>query len=125
MGRGAHATDHPQVDAGCMTEYPPANHGKQRPWPVMLAYTALGSGGVLLLAAGALALDASTEDGWAWVGLYLAGGIAIFEVPAIALALLALSARRANPRRGRVAASLAALLVVCPLLLWGFWGLSS
>ena len=96
---------------------------QRRTWPDMLAYTALVLGGVLLLAAGALFMAASTGDEWAWVGYYYAAGIAIFEMPAIALALVALSAR-ATPRRARVAASLAALLVVCPLLLWGLWGLS-
>ena len=95
-----------------------------RTWPDLLAYAALVMGGVLLLAAGALAIDAGTGDEWAWVGYYFAGGIAIFEVPAIALALVALSARRTHPRRERVTASLAAVLVVCPLLLWAFWGLS-
>ena len=90
----------------------------------MLAYAALIVGGVLLLAAGALAIDASTGDEWAWVGYYFAGGIAIFEVPAIALALVTLSLRRTTLRRGRVTASLAALLAPCPLLLWGLWGLS-
>ena len=90
----------------------------------MLAYGALVLGGVLLLVAGALFMAASTGDEWAWVGYYFAAGIAVFEVPAIALALVALSARRAHPRRERVTASLAAILVVCPLLLWGFWGLS-
>jgi uncharacterized membrane protein SirB2 len=93
-------------------------------WPALLAYAALVVGGVLLLAAGAIAIDASTGDEWAWVGYYFAGLIAVFEVPAIALALVALSARRNHPRRERVTASLSALLVVCPLLLWGFWGLS-
>ena len=97
---------------------------QRRTWPVMLAYATLLGGGVLLLAAGALCMAASTGDEWAWVGYCFAGGIAIFEVPAIALALVALRARRTTPRRGRVTASLAALLVVCPLLLWGFWGLS-
>jgi hypothetical protein len=97
---------------------------QRRTWPDVLAYAALVVGGVLLLAAGALCMAASTGDDWAWVGYYFAGGIAIFEVPAIAVALVALSARRTTPRRARVAASLAALLVVCPLLLWGFWGLS-
>ena len=95
-----------------------------RTWPDVLAYGALVMGGVLLLAAGALAVDASTGDEWAWVGYYFAAVIAIFEVPAVALALVALSARRTHPRRERVTASLAALLVVCPLLLWGLWGLS-
>jgi hypothetical protein len=84
----------------------------------MLAYAVLVVGGVLLLAVGALCMAASTGDEWAWVGYYFAAGIAIFEVPAIALALVALSARRTAPRRGRVTASLAALLVVCPLPLW-------
>jgi uncharacterized membrane protein SirB2 len=95
-----------------------------RAWPDVLAYTALVVGGVLLLAAGALCMAASTGDVWAWVGYYFAGGIALFEVPAIVLALVALSARPTKQRRRRVTASLAALLVVCPLLLWGFWGLS-
>ena len=98
---------------------------QRRTWPDVLAYAALAVGGVLMLAAGALAIDASTGEDWAWVGYYFAGGIAIFEVPALALALIALRARRTNPHRGRVTASLAALLVVCPLLVWGFWGLSS
>ena len=97
---------------------------QRRTWPDMLAYAALVVAGVLLLAAGAISMAASTGDEWAWVGYYFAGAIAIFEVPAIGLALVALSARRATPRRARVTASLAALLVVCPLLLWGFWGLS-
>jgi uncharacterized membrane protein SirB2 len=96
----------------------------RRTWPHLLAYASLVIGGVLLLAAAALAIDASAGDEWAWVGYYFAAGLAVFEVPAIALALVALSARRAHPRRERVTASLAALLVVCPLLLWGFWGLS-
>ena len=109
-----------------MMEFPAATSRpvQRRTWPGMLAYAALVVGGVLLLAAGALALDASTEDGWAWVGLYLAGGVAIFEVPAIALALVTLSLRRTTLRRGRATASLAALLAPCPLLLWGLWGLS-
>ena len=55
-----------------------------RTWPDMLAYGALVLGGVLLLVAGALFMAASTGDEWAWVGYYFAGGIAIFEVPAIA-----------------------------------------
>jgi hypothetical protein len=97
---------------------------QRRTWPDMLAYAALVVGGVLLLAAGALCIAASSGDEWAWVGYYFAGGIAFFEVPAIALAVVALSARRTTPRRGRVTASLAALLAPCPLLLWGFWGLS-
>ncbi len=97
---------------------------QRRAWPDLLAYAVLVMGGVLLLAAGVLFIAASTGDEWAWVGYYYAAGIAIFEVPAIALALVALSARRTTARRARVAASLAALLVVCPLLLWGFWGLT-
>jgi hypothetical protein len=109
-----------------MIEFPaPTSRPVQRrTWPDLLAYAALAMGGVLLLAAAALCMAASTGDEWAWVGYYFAAGIAIFEVPAIALALVALSARRTNPRRGRVTASLAALLVICPLILWGFWGLS-
>ena len=95
-----------------------------RTWPDMVAYGALVLGGVLLLVAGALFMAASTGDEWAWVGYYFAGGIAIFEVPAIALALVTLSLRRTTLRRGRVTASLAALLAPCPLLLWGLWGLS-
>ncbi len=127
VSSGAQATNHPRADAGCMMEPPaPTSPPVQwRTWPDMLAYVALVMGGVQLLAAGALLMAASTGDEWAWVGYYLAGGIAIFDVPAIALALVALSARRTTPRRGRVTASLAALLVVSPLLLWGFWGLSS
>ena len=39
-------------------------------------------------------------------------------------ALVTLSLRRTTLRRGRVTASLAALLAPCPLLLWGLWGLS-
>ena len=81
-------------------------------------------GRVLLLIAGALFMAASTGDEWAWVGYYFAGGIAIVEVPATALALVTLSLRRTTLRRGRVTASLAALLAPCPLLLWGLWGLS-
>ena len=108
------------VDFPAQTSRPVQRHT----WPDLLAHAALVMGGVLLLAAGALCLAASTGDEWAWVGYYFAAVIAIFEVPAIALALVALSARRTHPRRGRVTASLAALLVVCPLLLWGFWGLS-
>lgn len=108
-----------------MMELPaPTIRPVQRMWPVMLAYAALAVGGVQLLAAGALAVDASGGDDWAWVGYYLAGGIAIFALPAIALALVAIRAHRRGPGRGRVTASLAALLVVCPLLLWSFWGLS-
>jgi hypothetical protein len=110
-----------------MIEFPaPTSRPVQRRmWPDLLAYAALGVGGVLLLAAGALCMAASTGDEWAWVGYYDAAGLAIFEVPAIALAIVALSSRRTSPRRARVTASLAALLVVCPLLLWGLWGLSS
>jgi hypothetical protein len=96
----------------------------RRAWPAVLAYAALVMGGVLLLAAGALCMAASNGDEWAWVGYYYAGGIAIFEVPAIALAFVALRGRRTTPRRERVTAALAALLVPCPLLLWGLWGLS-
>jgi uncharacterized membrane protein SirB2 len=110
----------------CMVE-PPAPTSRpvqRRTWPDILAYAVLVLGGVLLLAAGVLFMAASTGDEWAWVGYYYAAGIAVFEVPAIALALIALSARRNTPRRARLVASLAALLVVCPLLLWGLWGLS-
>src|SRR6187551_86366 len=126
LSKRAHATNHPQADDECMMESPAATsrHVQRRTWPDMLAYAALVMGGVLLVAAGALGMAASTGAEWAWVGYYFAGGIAIFEVPAIALALVALSARRTTPRRRRVTASVAALLVVCPLLLWGFWGLS-
>ena len=98
---------------------------RPRTWPDILAYSALVVGGVLMLAAGALAIDATTGDEWAWVGYYLAGVIAFFEVPAIILAVVALSARRTTRRRGRVTAPLAALLALGPLLLWGFWGLAS
>jgi hypothetical protein len=93
----------------------------------MLAWTSLVVGGLLLLMAGALCAFASSGDDWAWVGYYYAAGIAIFEVPAVVLALVALrsSATAAGRGRGRVAAALAALLVPCPFLLWGLWGLSS
>ena len=112
MSSGAHVMNHPQADAGFMMESPAATSRpvQRRTWPDLLAYAALVVGGVLLLAAGALCMAASTGDEWAWVGYYFAGGIATFEVPAIALALVALSARRTTPRWGRVTASLAALL---------------
>jgi len=97
---------------------------QRRTWPDVLAYAALVVGGILLLVSGGLFLAAGTGDEWAWVGYYFAAGIAIFEVPAIALALVALRTRRTSRRRARVTASLAALLVACPLLLWGLWGLS-
>jgi hypothetical protein len=95
-----------------------------RIWPGVLAYAALVLAGLLLVAAGALWLDANSGAGWAWVGYYYAVGIAIFEAPALVLAIAALRGRRTNPRRGRVTASLAALLALGPLVLWGLWGLS-
>jgi hypothetical protein len=90
----------------------------------MLAHAALAGSGLLLLAAGALYMAAGTGDEWAWVGYYYAVAIAIFEVPAIVLAFVALRGSRTTPGRGRVAAVLSALLVLCPLFLWGLWGLS-
>ena len=96
-----------------------------RTWPVVLTYAALILAGFLLLAAGGFYLAARTGDGWAWLGYYYAGGIAIFEVPAVVLAFVALRGARTTPGRVPVAAVSAALLAPCPLLLWGLWGLYS
>jgi hypothetical protein len=97
----------------------------RRTWPLVIAVASLVLSGLLLLAAGALWVTASTGEGWAWVGYYYAVGIAIFEVPAIVLAAAALRGLIATSPRGHVMAAFAAALVPCPLLLWGLWGLGS
>ena len=116
----------PPADTECVMKSPAPTSRPvlRRTWPPVLAYAALVLGGLLLLAAGALWMAASTGAGWTWVSYYYAGGIAIFEVPAIVLALVALRGSETTPGRERVTATLAALLVPCPLLLWGLWGLS-
>lgn len=106
-----------------MSTAPKSRLVPSRMWPAALAYVALVLAGLLLLAAGGLCLAARSGDGWAWLGYYYAGGIAIFEAPAVILSLVALRGSRTTPGRGRVTAVLAALLVPCPLLLWGIWGL--
>jgi hypothetical protein len=68
---------------------------------------------------------AITGDGWAFLGYYYVGVIAVFEVPAATLGFIALRRSKVAPGRGRVAAASAALLAPAPLLLWGHWGLSN
>ena len=52
---------------------------------------------------------------------YYAGVIALFEVPAVVLAVVALRGSKVAPGRGQAAAA-AALIALGPLLLWGLWG---
>lgn len=94
-------------------------------WPAVLACATLVLAVLLLLAAGAFLRAARTGDGWAWLGYYYAGVIAIFEVPAVVLAVVALRGSKSAPGRARVTAAAAALLAPGPLLLWGLWGLYS
>jgi len=94
-------------------------------WQTQLANAVLVVAGLFLLVAGAFFLTALTGDGWAWLGYLLAAGIAIFEVPAVVLAVVTLRISKAGPRRGRVTAVSAALLAACPLLLWMLWGINS
>ena len=91
-----------------------------------LAWPALVLSVLLLLAAAGWLLVALTGDGWAFLGYFYGGVIAVFEVPAVILAWVALRRSQGTPGRGRVAAAAgAALLALVPLLLWGLWGLSS
>jgi hypothetical protein len=95
-----------------------------RTWTAVLARAALVLAVLLLLAATGFLLVALTGDGWAWLGYYYAGVIALLEVPAVVLAVVALRGSKVAPGRGLVAAA-AALLALGPLLLWGIWGLYS
>jgi hypothetical protein len=90
-----------------------------------LAWPALVLAVLLLLAAAGFLLVALTGDGWAFLGYFYAGVIAVFEVPAVVLVFVALRRSKVAPGRGRVAAATAALLALAPLLLWGLWGLYS
>ena len=64
---------------------------------------------LLLLAAGGWLLVALTGDGWV----------------AVVVAVVALRGSKVASGRGRMAAAVAALLALGPLLLWGLWGLYS
>jgi hypothetical protein len=92
---------------------------------IVLSRATLTLAAILLLAAGGLLLAARTGEGWAWLGYYFAAAIAIFEVPAVVLAVVAQRASTVAPGRRRVTAAAAALLAPGPLLLWGLWGLCS
>jgi hypothetical protein len=90
-----------------------------------LAWPSLVLAALLLLAAAFLEV-VLTGDGWAFLGYYYyAGVIAVFEVPAVVLAAVALHRSKVVPGREQVAAATSVLLVLAPLLLWGLWGLYS
>jgi hypothetical protein len=97
--------------------------GQSRTWIVVTAWAALVLAVLLLLSAGGFLLVASTGDGWAFLGYYYSAVIAVFEVPAVVLAVVALVASKGTPGRGRVVCTIAALFALGPLLLWGLLGL--
>jgi hypothetical protein len=70
-----------------------------------LAWPSLVLAALLLLAAAAYLQTALTGDGWAFLGYYYAAVIAVFEMPAVVLAAVALRRSKVAPGRGRVAAA--------------------
>lgn len=92
-------------------------------WTAVLAWASLALSAPLLAVAAWFAYDAATSTSeWGLLGLLVTVAIAVPVVPAVILAVVAL--RITDPRRARVLAVIAALLIASVPLLGAWLGLA-
>jgi zinc transporter ZupT len=92
-------------------------------WTAVIAWSTLALSAPLLAVAAWFAYDAATSSSeWASLGFLVTVAVAVPVLPAVALAVLAL--RAGEPRRARMFAVIAALLVASVPLLGAWLGLA-